>query len=157
MDVAVSNEFKWYESTFIFASRFFFFARERERESGGKFSRVVSHARETGWRKIRYRRILFLRKFLRHFWYTGNKENLHFGRIFFLPVWFDEETIFFIFFFKIKWESDQMKFKVRIESRFPQVQFLGMITSQEEVFRATNRVENCGNSGGIYCQENDTW
>lgn len=23
------------------------------------------------------------------------------------------------------------------------------------MFRATNRVENCGNSGGIYCQEDD--
>lgn len=157
MDVAVSNEFKWYESTFIFASRFFFFARERERESGEKFSRVVSHARETGWRKIRYRRILFLRRFLRHFWYTGNKENSTLVEFFFSLFDSTRKRFSLFFFFKIKWESDQMKFKVRIESRFPQVQFLGMITSQEEVFRATNRVENCGNSGGIYCQEDDTW
>lgn len=157
MDVAVSNEFKWYESTFIFASRFFF-ARERERESGGKFSRVVSHARETGWRKIRYRRILFLRRFLRHFWYTGNKENLHFGRIFFLPVWFDEETIFFIFFFfqnesRIKWNSRSGLNHVSLRFNFSE----WLHHSEEEVFRATNRVENCGNSGGIYCQEDDIW
>lgn len=32
--VVVSNEFKRYQSTFIFASRFFFFARK----SGGKFA-----------------------------------------------------------------------------------------------------------------------
>lgn len=45
-----------------------------------------------------------------------------------------------------------MKFRVRIESRFPRVQFLGMITSQRRrsVSRdqsRVNRVENCGNSG----------
>lgn len=45
-----------------------------------------------------------------------------------------------------------MKFRVRIESCFPRVQFLGMITSQRRrsVSRdqsRVNRVENCGNSG----------
>lgn len=52
------------------APRFFFFARERERESGGKFARVVLH----GWNYSNGEKsntggdeILFLGKFVRHF------------------------------------------------------------------------------------------
>lgn len=69
--IIVSNEFKWYESAFTFSRVDFSSLREKERESGGKFARVVLHGwnYSKGEKSNRGGKILFLGKFVRHFLY----------------------------------------------------------------------------------------